>query len=216
MKNRFIVTIDGPAGSGKSTIAKLLAERDNFLHIDTGALYRIIGYIFDSSSIDKNSLNRVKLDIKINSRINIFWNNRNIEEFIRTEQCGMLASNVAKLDFVRDFINKFTRKIADNEGKFVIDGRDCGSIIFPNANLKIFLTADIKERAKRRAKEDKKDKKEIEKEIEKRDQQDRNRNLAPLIIPKNAIKIDTTAMSIENVYETIRKLTEETYENQNR
>ncbi len=209
-KDRFIVTIDGPAGSGKSTISKLIAERDGFLHIDTGALYRAIGYLTDGHPA-KNDLNNIHFNIRINNKIEIFYNGENIEKFIRNERCGMLASNVAKIDYVRDFVNKTARKIA-SVGKYIIDGRDCGSVIFPYADLKIFLDADLKERAKRRAFEDKRSVEEIEKEIEKRDKQDKSRNIAPLMKPNDAVVIDTTNLTIEDVYSKVKEMIKERYE----
>ena len=213
MRDRFVITIDGPAGSGKSTIAKLLEERDGFLHIDTGAIYRVIGYIFNGSP-NKNDILNLRFSIRKKDRIKIFWQKRDIEEFIRTEKCGMLASNAAKIEFVRDFVNDLARKIADT-GKFVIDGRDCGSVIFPDAQLKIFLAADIDERARRRAKDDNVSIDDIKKDIEKRDYQDKNRSTAPLIKPEDAYEIDTTKLSIEGVYKSVKKLLEERYENNN-
>ena len=211
MSGSFIVTIDGPAASGKSTIAKLLVERDSFFHIDTGAIYRAIGYIFNGNP-SKNELDSLNLTIEKNRVIK--YNGKDIEEFIRSEKCGMLASNVAKLDFVRNFVNNMARKIA-SYGKYVIDGRDCGSVIFPNADLKIFLVADIKERAKRRAKEENENINSLEKEIEKRDKQDKDRDIAPLIKPDGAVEIDTTDLTIEDVYEKVKVLIEKRYENNN-
>ncbi len=211
MSGSFIVTIDGPAASGKSTIAKLLVERDSFFHIDTGAIYRAIGYIFNGNP-SKNELDSLNLTIEKNRVIK--YNGKDIEEFIRSEKCGMLASNVAKLDFVRNFVNNMARKIA-SYGKYVIDGRDCGSVIFPNADLKIFLVADIKERAKRRAKEENGNINSLEKEIEKRDKQDKDRDIAPLIKPDGAVEIDTTDLTIEDVYEKVKVLIEKRYENNN-
>ena len=206
MKSRVVVTIDGPAGSGKSTIARLLEEKDGFLHIDTGAIYRAVGYA-SKGSATKDSINKIHFDIKRENGIELFYNGADIETFIRSEECGMLASNVAKLDFVRDFVNSIARKIASH-GKYVIDGRDCGSVIFPDADLKVFLVADLKERAKRRAIEDGRDIKSIEKEINLRDEQDKNRDIAPLVKPKDAVVLDTTNLSIEDVYKKIKTLIE--------
>ncbi len=213
MKNRFIVTIDGPAASGKSTLSKLLSKRDGFLHIDTGALYRTVGYVFGKHP-SRNEVENMKLSIEKKGKIIIKYKGVDVETFIRTEQCGMLASNVAKLDFVRDFVNNIARKIA-NEGKYVIDGRDCGSVIFPDADLKIFLIADIEERAKRRAIDEGKNAQKIKSDIEKRDKQDKNRDVAPLVKPERAIEIDTTSLSIEEMYLVVKKLIEVKYEHKN-
>jgi len=210
MNDRFIVTIDGPAASGKSTLARLLSKRDGFLHIDTGALYRAVGYVLGSNPT-KEQLDNLKFVIEKKDRIVIKYKGKDIETFIRTEECGMLASNAAKLEFVRDFVNNFARKLAV-KGKYVIDGRDCGSVIFPDADLKIFLVASIKERAARRAKEEQKNVLKIEKDIEKRDEQDKNRQIAPLSQPKGATEIDTTNMSIEEMYLKVKRLIEDRYE----
>ncbi len=207
MNDRFIVTIDGPAASGKSTLAKLLSKRDGFLHIDTGALYRTIGFVLGLNPT-KEQLDKLNITVEKKDRIVIKYKGKDVETFIRTEECGMLASNVAKLEFVRDFVNNFARKLA-TKGRYVIDGRDCGSVIFPNADLKIFLVAGIKERAARRAKEDGKSVLKIEKDIENRDKQDKNRKVAPLLQPKGAVKIDTTDMSIEEMYLKVKRLIED-------
>ncbi len=207
MNDRFIVTIDGPAASGKSTLAKLLSKRDGFLHIDTGALYRTIGFVLGLNPT-KEELDKLNITIEKKDRIVIKYKGKDVETFIRTEECGMLASNVAKLEFVRDFVNNFARKLA-TKGRYVIDGRDCGSVIFPNADLKIFLVAGIKERAARRAKEDGKSVLKIEKDIENRDKQDKNRKVAPLLQPKGAVEIDTTDMSIEEMYLKVKRLIED-------
>ncbi len=211
MMNRFIVTIDGPAGSGKSTIAKKLAKNDNFLHIDTGAIYRAIGYIFNGV-VTKQALDEFRFDITQTSTINIFYNGTNIEEFIRSEECGMLASKIATLDFVRSYVNEFARVLAVN-GRYVIDGRDCGSVIFPNANIKFFLTASLQERAKRRALEDSRDFEAIKSEIKKRDEQDMKRDIAPLVKPKDAVVVDTSNLEADEVYKIVKGIIEDAVKN---
>ena len=204
----MIVTIDGPAGSGKSTIAALLVERRGFAHIDTGAIYRIIGYIFHGGPT-KDDIDKLKIDFKIvNSSVLLEYNGKNIEKYIRSEDIGKLASNVAKLDFVRNYVNAVSRKIADASlnGNFVVDGRDAGEVIFPSADLKFFFVADINERAKRRAEETHEDIKKIKLQILQRDEGDAKRNLAPLIQPEDAVVIDTTNKSIDEVYDIVNKM----------
>ncbi len=212
-KNSFIVTIDGPAGSGKSTVAKLLSEKDGFFHIDTGAIYRAVGFLFKGNPT-KDDIENLHLEFYKNSKLTIMYNGKDMEGLIRSESVGFYASKCAKLSYVRDFVNQKAKDIAIN-GKFVIDGRDCGSVIFPDADLKIFLTAKIDERAKRRAKEINGNMDKIKKDIILRDMQDEKRNIAPLIRPKDAIEIDSTDMDIESEYLLIKKLIKEKYEDYN-
>ncbi len=207
MKERFIVTIDGPAGSGKSTLANLIAKRKGFLHIDTGALYRVIGCLLGENP-RKDDLERLTLEVVKNSEIRILHNGRDIEEFIRSERCGMLASSVAKIGYVREYVNRFVRRMAE-KGRYVIDGRDCGTVIFPDADLKLFLVASVEERARRRALEEGKDPEKIKKLIEERDRQDIERKIDPLIKADDAVEIDTTGMSSEDVFRLVNRLIEE-------
>ncbi len=215
MKKRFIVTIDGPAGSGKSTLARLIAQRNSFIHIDTGAIYRAVGCILgDYPSIE--ALDKLELSIVKDKSIKILYQGRDIEEFIRNERCGMLASKVAKIDYVREFVNRFARRIASYGGMYVIDGRDCGTVIFPDADLKLFLVASVDERAARRAIDENGDVEEIKKLIEQRDKQDRERQIAPLVKAEDAIEIDTTDIGPEEVYDiAVKLIKEKLHENNN-
>lgn len=209
---KFVVTIDGPAGSGKSTIAKLLAKREGFIHINSGALYRAVAYIL-GDSLDKDSLSGVDLKIEYRAgNFRILHNGIDITESLKTEALGKKASNVAKLGFVRDFVNMKVRAIPKS-GKFVIDGRDCGSVIFPDADLKIFLTASPEERAKRRAEEIKGDFEHVLEEIKNRDEQDMKREIAPLKKPEGAYEIDTTGLGIEEVFRIVVDLVRRVYGN---
>lgn len=202
----MIVTIDGPAASGKSTIAALLVERKGFIHIDTGAIYRIIGYIFQGKPT-KDDMDKLKIDFKIVNGVVLFeYNGKNMKEYIRNEDVGKLASFVAKLDFVRNYVNVVSRKIASLNGKFVVDGRDAGSVIFPGADLKFFFVADINERAKRRSEETHNNIKNIKLQILQRDEKDTKRDLAPLIQPEDAVVVDTTDKSIDEVYDIVNKM----------
>ncbi len=207
MSRRFIVTIDGPAGSGKSTLAHLLSERDGFIHIDTGAIYRAIGCIL-GEKVTIEGLRNLRFDVRISDRLEIYYNGRNIEEFIRTARCGELASRVAKMDFVREFVNNLVRSVA-TEGRFVIDGRDCGSVIFPDAQLKLYLVADLKERAKRRARDDGTTIDEALAHVKERDLRDTRRSVAPLVKPKDAIEIDTTMLSPDELYQKVKRIMEQ-------
>ncbi|WP_035588918.1 (d)CMP kinase [Hippea jasoniae] len=211
MKNRFIVTIDGPAGSGKSTIAELLRKRDGFIHINSGLFYRAIGYLL-GDDVNESSLSSLSFSFKFDSDILIVHNNEILNDKLNNEQVGIAASRVAKKGFVRDFVNNLIRGMA-KKGKFVIDGRDCGSVIFPSADVKIFLEASVNERARRRALQTNENFEDVVKKIKERDEQDRNRKIAPLIVPEGAVVINTDKLGIEGVYLEVKKEIERVYEN---
>ncbi|OSS41576.1 Cytidylate kinase [Desulfurella amilsii] len=199
----FIVTIDGPSGSGKSTICKMLAKNDGFIHIDTGKIYRSIAYLL-GETFSQDKLNKLKLDFKLqDSQILLVANGKILNDLLSSEYIAKKASLIAQKEFVRSFVNDFARKIAYN-GKFVIDGRDAGSLIFTNAQLKFFLTAKTEERAKRRSIELSINYKESLDSIIQRDKQDSERKVSPLVVPKGAIKIDSSNLAIEEVYSLIK------------
>ncbi|MGB9744026.1 MAG: (d)CMP kinase [Desulfurella sp.] len=198
----FIITIDGPSGAGKSTICKMFSINDGFVHIDTGKIYRSIAYIL--KEVTEEELNKLELDFKIeNLQVLFIYKGKILNDIILSEDIAKKASTIAKNEFVRDFVNKLARTIAQ-EGKFVIDGRDAGSVIFPNANIKFYLDAKLEERAKRRSKELSVDYSQSIKSLSCRDEQDTQRKIAPLVVPKGAIIIDTTFLSIEEVYNKIK------------
>ncbi|AHF96792.1 MAG: (d)CMP kinase [Desulfurella sp.] len=198
----FIITIDGPSGAGKSTICKMLSINDGFVHIDTGKIYRSIAYIL--KEVTEEELNKLELDFKIeNLQVLFIYKGKILNDIILSEDIAKKASTIAKNEFVRDFVNKLARTIAQ-EGKFVIDGRDAGSVIFPNANIKFYLDAKLEERAKRRSKELSVDYSQSIKSLSCRDEQDTQRKIAPLVVPKGAIIIDTTFLSVEEVYNKIK------------
>lgn len=199
----FIITIDGPSGSGKSTICKMLAKNDGFIHIDTGKIYRSIAYLL-GETFNQYELNKLELDFRLqDSQVLLVHNSTVLNDLLSSEYIAKKASLIAKKEFVRNFINNFARKIA-HEGKFIIDGRDAGSVIFPNAHLKFFLTAKTEERAKRRSKELSINYEESLNSIIQRDKDDSERNIAPLVIPKGAITIDSSNLTIEEVYKLIK------------
>ncbi len=212
---RFIVTIDGPAGSGKSTIARLLAKRDGFVHINSGAVYRAIAYTL-GENVDREKFANLnlKLLLKENS-IRVLCDGEDITDSLQSETIGRVASKIAQIGFVRDYVNKKVRGLAEN-GKFVIDGRDCGTVIFPYADVKIFLVADLKERAKRRALETGEKIDEVLGIIEKRDKEDSERDIAPLIKPDGAYEVDTTGKGVEEVYDEVKGIIRRVYDNRNR
>jgi cytidylate kinase len=199
----FIVTIDGPSGSGKSTICKMLAKSDGFIHIDTGKIYRSIAYLL-GETFNQDELNRLKLDFKLqDSQVLLIHNGKVLNDLLSTEDIAKKASLIAQKESIRNFVNNFARKIA-YDGKFIIDGRDAGSVVFTNAHLKFFLTAKIQERAKRRSKELSIDYKKSLNSIIQRDKNDSQRSIAPLVVPQGAIIIDTTNLTIEEVYGLIK------------
>ncbi len=217
----YCIAIDGPAGAGKSTIAKLLAKKLGFVYIDTGAMYRAMGLYFYQNGLDTESVDDVKyacehadISISYNSKGQVVsLNGEDVTGLIRTENAGLMASKVALLKDIRLKLVELQRKLADKEN-VIMDGRDVGTYILPNADLKIYLTASSEERAKRRynelsAKGVDCDLKKIEEDIVARDEQDMNREFAPLRQAEDAVLIDSSTMSIEEVVDSMIQLFEE-------
>jgi cytidylate kinase len=210
------IAIDGPAGSGKSTIARLLSKKLNMVYIDTGAMYRAVAYHVlrnhinaDNETEVSNIISNMKMEIKYeNGNQRIFVDGEDITKRIRTGEVSMGASKVAKHILVREKLLNIQRNIA-SENEVVMDGRDIASHVLPNAKLKIYLNASIEERAKRRFKEMdfEKDKfEEIKRDIELRDEADKSRKNAPLIKVDDAIEIDTSNLKIKDVIDKIINL----------
>ncbi len=208
----FHIAVDGPAGSGKSTICDIVAERLNIIHIDTGSMYRAITYLALEKKIDLNdekSYGFVKDASIVYEENKIFANGIDVTEQIRSLEVTKNVSKVSSFPSVRKHLVKLQRKAS--KGKNVImDGRDIGSVVLPNADLKIFLTANIEERAKRRmlelhAKGQDVDLLTMIEDIKIRDHKDSTRKVSPLIIPKDAIIVDSTNYSIEETVEVIIK-----------
>jgi len=207
----FSVAIDGPAGAGKSTIARLVAKEVGFIYVDTGALYRALGVHFMEQGIDPGKQDEivaacadVHVDIQyVAGAQQVFLNGRNVTEQLRGEAVGKMASATASIYQVRQTLLAVQRNLA-KEKDVVMDGRDIGTEILPHANVKIFLTASVTVRAARRYEELKKqgiacDIKEIEEDIEARDLQDTKRAVAPLKQAADAILIDSSNLTIEQV-----------------
>ena len=218
----MIIAIDGPAGAGKSTIAKKVADSLGYVYIDTGAMYRAFTYELLTSSISLSDIEKItkvleKTNIEFKNS-EIFLNNLNVTNEIRSKNVTANVSAVSAIPQVREKLVDLQRKIA-SESNSILDGRDIGTVVFPNAELKIFLTASVKIRALRRyneliAKDKNIDINEIEAEIEKRDKLDSSRETSPLIKAADAIEIDTSDLSIDEVANTILKLAEEICENE--
>ena len=217
----YSIAIDGPAGAGKSTIAKKLAEELSFIYVDTGAMYRAMAFFVLQNKIDPKDEKAVSnackdIEIKIdykNKEQEIFLNNENVTSLIRSEEIGNAASDVSKHFHVRKKMVDLQQNLAYHSN-VVMDGRDIATVVLPNANLKIYLTASTDQRAKRRfldlkEKGIKGDFDKIREDIIARDYQDMNRENSPLVQAKDAIVIDSSKMSIEEVVGEIIKIFKE-------
>lgn len=215
------IAIDGPAGAGKSTIAKLAAKGLGFLYVDTGAMYRAIGLYLLENEVDYNeesqlleALDKINIEIKyVDGVQRVILNDRDVSEAIRREEVGQAASTTSALKPVRAKLLDLQRDIAA-KNDVIMDGRDIGTNILPNAELKIYLTASVEVRAQRRYKElvekgETPDFEEVKKGIEQRDYQDMNRDIAPLRQAEDAVLVDTSDMTIDEVVTRITELAEE-------
>lgn len=218
MKKTYSIAIDGPAGAGKSTIAKAVSHHLSFIYVDTGAMYRAIALFVLRKNISPDDLEAVSkvyndIDIKldyINKEQQIYLNGENVSSLIRTEEIGNATSIVSKHQIIREKLVELQQNIAANTS-VVMDGRDIGTVVLPNADLKIYLTASVEERANRRYLDLKN--KGIDEDIEKikediilRDSQDMNRTNSPLTKADDGILLDSSHMSIEEVVARILEL----------
>lgn len=216
----FAIAIDGPAGAGKSTIAKLIGQKLDLIYIDTGAMYRAVGYYFVNNDISVESdkiqeaCDAINIEIEYKDGIQqIILNSENITPYLRTEQIGKMASAVGKLGPVRKKLVSLQQNMAKTN-RVIMDGRDIGTCVLPDADIKIFLTASSRVRAKRRYDELTQkgqicDIDEIEKDIIKRDYDDSHREISPLKQADDAILVDTSDMSIDEVVDSILKIYED-------
>lgn len=209
------IAIDGPAGAGKSTIAKKAAQKLGLIYVDTGAMFRGIALymtengisVYDTDKI-KSELSAVRLDIIYeNGEQQIVLNDRNVSALIRNPEISKVASSFAKIPEVRERLLILQRDLASKR-PVVMDGRDIGSKVLPDASVKIFLTADVRVRAERRYKEltQKGEKVKIEdimSDIISRDEQDMNRKISPLVQAEDAVLVDTSSLSIDEVVDKI-------------
>ena len=215
MKMSFVVAIDGPAGSGKGTITKLVGEKLGLINVDTGATFRCVALNMLNENIkieEKNKIEQMleKINIEMKEDGKIFLNGEEVTNRIRENDVNEFVSPVSTIGVVRNKLLEIQRNIA--KGKNVImEGREIGTKVFPNANVKIFLDASSEERAKRRQKQNeekgiKSSYEEVLKNIIDRDKRDSSRAIAPLKKAEDAIYVDTTRMTIEEVVEEIIKI----------
>lgn len=203
------IAIDGPAGSGKSSVSKLAAKNLGFTSIDTGALYRAVAYYLKSNEISeeniKNALKNIDLKAKnIDGKFNVFLNGENVTDKIRGEEISKMTSKISKCPEVRNFLLELQRSLAKSEN-CVMDGRDIGTVVMPNAEIKIFLTASPETRAMRRFNQLGRAVpfENILEDLKKRDYQDIHREIAPLKMASDAILIDNSDISLEQTVEKI-------------
>lgn len=215
MKEQVAIAIDGPAAAGKSTVAKRVAKHLSYIYIDTGAMYRSLTYAALKRNVDLEdelALVSVLKDIDIsfeqdeNDQL-VYVNDKDVSKEIRTQDVSSQVSIVAKHSQVRKILVERQKQLAE-EASVVMDGRDIGTFVLPDAQYKFFLIASVEERAIRRHEENKKNGfpsnlEEIKREIEQRDKQDMEREVSPLIKAEDAIEIDTTSLTIEEVTESI-------------
>lgn len=215
------IAIDGPAGAGKSSLAKTLSKELGYIYIDTGALYRAIGVAFSREGIDTDlncdieaMLSKIKVDIKfIDGVQHVFLNDKDVSEEIRTPKASMMASAVSAKPAVRTFLLGMQREFAEKYN-CVMDGRDIGTVVLPNAKVKIFLTASDEERAMRRFKELKEKGTEVTydevlKDMRQRDYNDSHRAVAPLKPAEDSVIADTTGKNIEESLDMLLNIIKE-------
>lgn len=216
---KSVIAIDGPAGAGKSTIAKMAAQKLGYIYIDTGAMYRAVAWRVLQEYTPPVSTEQIisvldDIDIKLsydeNKNMRVETNGTDVSAAIRTPEVTALVSQVAAVSEVRTKMVELQRAMAKC-GKVLMDGRDIGTCVLPNADLKIFLTASVEERANRRARQMKEkgydiNVEEIKKDIIARDDADMNREISPLKKADDALLLDTTEMTIEEVLAAIVKM----------
>lgn len=217
----FNIAIDGPAGAGKSSIAKEVSGRLGFIYVDTGALYRTVALNAIRQGIDLNDADAVintldDVDIQLafeDGSQKVLLNGEDVSSKIRTEEVSAGASKVSAIPKVREFLFDLQKNIAA-KNDCLMDGRDIGTVVLPNADLKVFLTASPEERAQRRYKQNlergmEADYNQILKEVNERDYQDTHRDIAPLKQADDAVLLDTTDMTFDEVVDYLLKLVEE-------
>ena len=217
--NSKIITIDGPSGVGKGTLAKNLSDELDWIVLDSGSLYRMVGYLSlkndtkDFSEIRK-IINKEEISFKFlskNSNISLFLGEDDLSEFIRNEEVAKLASEFAVIPEVREYLFKIQRAFLDKGKGLIADGRDMGTILFPEAKYKFFITASAEERARRRENQLKEsglsvNMRNLQERIEERDNKDSSREISPLIPAEDAVVIDSSNIGIYELKDKVLKL----------
>jgi CMP/dCMP kinase len=221
MRKQPVITVDGPSGAGKSTAAKALASALGYEYMDTGAMYRAVAYAYTGEKQKPDLepfLRRLALRFIFGKPMQVFLNGEDISLKIRTPEISMLASALSQNPHVRNYLTAIQRELG-KEGGVVLEGRDTGSVVFPDAEVKFYLDADVEVRARRRhlelsagapnqAAADVLER--VKKEIEKRDRDDSEREIAPLIRPQGAYYVDTTHLDAEAVVRILKQHVEQT------
>ena len=219
MPKTYSIAIDGPAGAGKSTIAKRLAKELGYCYVDTGAIYRTVAYFFDLWGVAPKDIDGItryidELNIAIEydeeGTQHMIMNGMDVTANIRTQELSQKASLISALAIVREMLLDMQRAVAKTHN-VIMDGRDIGTVVLPKANVKIFLTASAEVRAQRRtdellAKGQKANYNQILKEIQQRDYQDTHREVAPLKLARDSIKVDTSNLDIDGVIAELKRI----------
>ena len=222
MKEHFSIAIDGPGGAGKSSLAKAVAKKLSILHVDTGAIYRTIGYAAFARGLNAKDesqiaplLKTIRIDMAFDDagRQKMLLDGKDVSREIRLPEISMYASNVSALPCVRAYLLEMQRDIA-RKRSVIMDGRDIGTVVLPDADLKIYLTASAEERARRRCLElsergTPEPYEAVLREINERDEQDMHRAIAPLREATDAIRLDTSALNFDESEQALLKLIQE-------
>ena len=222
MKEHFSIAIDGPGGAGKSSLAKAVAKKLSILHVDTGAIYRTIGYAAFARGLNAKDesqiaplLKTIRIDMAFDEagRQKMLLDGKDVSREIRLPEISMYASNVSALPCVRAYLLEMQRDIA-RKRSVIMDGRDIGTVVLPDADLKIYLTASAEERARRRCLElsergTPEPYEAVLREINERDEQDMHRAIAPLREAADAVRLDTSALNFDESKQALLKLIQE-------